>query len=1304
MFSVLYVDDEQDLLDLGKLFLEQSPEFRVGITSSARDALALLATQPFDAIVSDYQMPEMDGIAFLKTVRERFGDVPFILFTGRGREDVVIQAINNGVDFYLQKGGDVRAQFAELSHKIRQAVARRKAEISLIESEKRLADIINFLPDATLAINRDGIIIAWNRAIEEMTGLPADAILGKGDHEYALPFYGERRPILIDLIFEPDEVIEQKYAHIVRHKDILIADTTLPRLKGKVVTLLGKASPLYNSQGEIVGAIEAIRDITVQKNAEDELRAAYEQISASEEELREQLDVLEASEKKIRESEARLRYMTGFYEKAKGPEGELLGYAVEGAGAVTESPLGYLAFLNDDESELSMYAWSRSAMKECAIRDKPIVYKTAKTGLWGEAVRQRRAVITNDYAAPNPAKKGYPLGHPEIVRHMNVPIMDSGHIVLVAGVANKPADYTDTDVQELLLLMQSLWLVIKRRRAEGALLESEEKYRDLFENSVLGIFRTTREGKFSAINDTFARIAGYDSPQQMMETIKDVRTQLYVNPEDRDRFVNALQTDGVVKDFEAQYYHRDGHAVWILINAKAVCDSQGEVLYYEGTIEDITGQKNDKDALLREKIFSSAVLESIPGLLYLYDSEGKLVRWNKSHETVSGYTAEELGRMQLLDWFKGDDEAIRVISEGVGRALKEGQSSASANLLTKSGKRIPFFFTAKRLEIEGKTYFTGVGIDITDRQQAQDELRAAYERITASEERYRNVIEFSPSGMHFYELLPDGSLIFIGANPAADTILGVENSSFIGKTIEDAFPGLTGTEIPEQYRKVAAGGGIWHTDQVIYDQGKIQGAYAVQAFQIRPGVVVAVFLDITERKIAEQALREKTEELDQYFTTSLDLFCIADIHGNFRRLNPEWEKALGYTLPELEGHRFLDFVHPDDLPATLEVISQLSNQQDVLNFTNRYRHKDGTFRWIEWRSRPLGELIVAAARDITPRMEIEEALRESEAKYRAIFENIQDVYYLSDADGNLVMASPSITALLGYASLDEVIGKNIARDLWWYPEQRQAFIDEIKKYGSVTNYEVILKRKDGKPVTVATSSHFYSGRDGPIAGVEGIFHDMTAIKTADQQIQLLATLMDISPVSVTVHDPEGRFLYANQRTFDLHGWPRDEFMALNLHQLDVPVSEELINERISQLREHGEVTFDVEHYRRDGSTFPLQVIAKLTRWNDHDVILSVATDISGRIAAEQELREAEKNYRTLVENSQSIIYTILPDGIMTFVSPSWTTLLGHEPSEVVDHDFRNFVHKDDIPACDEFLQKIVESRTTQPGIEYRVFH
>ena len=125
MISVLYVDDDSALLDIGKIFLEKMGNFSVETCTSAPEALKRLEQTAYHAVLSDYDIPGMNGIEFLKAVRVQSPALPFIIFTGRGREDVVVEAINNGVDFYLQKGGELKSQFAELSHKLRIAVKRR---------------------------------------------------------------------------------------------------------------------------------------------------------------------------------------------------------------------------------------------------------------------------------------------------------------------------------------------------------------------------------------------------------------------------------------------------------------------------------------------------------------------------------------------------------------------------------------------------------------------------------------------------------------------------------------------------------------------------------------------------------------------------------------------------------------------------------------------------------------------------------------------------------------------------------------------------------------------------------------------------------------------------------------------------------------------------------------------------------------------------------------------------------------------------------------------------------------------------
>lgn len=169
MISILYVDDEAPLLDIAKTYLERTGDFSVETSTSAPEGLALLQEQAFDAIISDYQMPEMDGIVFLQQVRSSGDTIPFILFTGRGREEVVIQALNEGADFYLQKGGEPKSQFAELAHKVRQAVSRRQAEEALKKSKQHYRNLIRNASEAIFVI-QDGLLRMANPQLAELLG------------------------------------------------------------------------------------------------------------------------------------------------------------------------------------------------------------------------------------------------------------------------------------------------------------------------------------------------------------------------------------------------------------------------------------------------------------------------------------------------------------------------------------------------------------------------------------------------------------------------------------------------------------------------------------------------------------------------------------------------------------------------------------------------------------------------------------------------------------------------------------------------------------------------------------------------------------------------------------------------------------------------------------------------------------------------------------------------------------------------------------------------------------------------------
>jgi len=1162
MFSLLYVDDEPDLLEIGRLFLESTGEFEVSTVESGEDALTRLAQTDFDAIVSDYQMPGLTGIELLKSVRKSYPDIPFILFTGKGREEVVIEAIDNGADFYLQKGGDPRSQFAELSHKIRQAIGRKRAEKALSDSEKRLADIINFLPDATFAIDTDGQVIAWNRAIEEMTGISAPDILGKGNYEYAIPFYGNRRPILIDLILEPDDIVLHYYSNIHREETTLSAETNLPHPKGERITVLAKVSPLYNRNGDIVGAIESIRDITelkrteeelrtlneqlsasdeelrsqldeivtaqqerekseenfrtlvdnapdamyiqtnnrfmylnnaalrllgasspdqllgmntfdrihpsfherirervqdltvdkkpvglleevylkldgtpvdveatavplqylgeqgslvtvrditVRKRADAEIRAAYEQLQAAEEELRAQYETLAQSEKLIRASEGRLRYMLGFYELAGGNQQDLMDYAVEGAGAVTESPLGYLAFLNEDESELTMYSWSKSAMKECTLREKPLVYKTEKTGLWGEPVRQRQPVITNDYAAPGPMKKGYPEGHPQIVRHMSVPVIDNGRVVLVAGVANKPGDYTERDVKNLQLMVQGLWQVLKRKQTEAALIENEARFRSIFDNSPYPIVindRVTR--KYVAVNAAFLRETGYTLEEVLGKDALELGT---IPPEDQERLIMLHRTRSRVDQEPITLIAKDGKKSHILISALPVMlHNEPAILTMTANITELERTRNELEVRQRQM---EEIASTIPGVVYQYyiRSDGTSGFYYVNLKSGAEIFGADATITDFLGWFTGhvhEDDRSRFVESNASAARERVPWNFEGRFVKSSGEEIWFQGVSCPVVHENELVFTGLLADITERKQnelrlqamneqlaaAEEELREQYsslaksgDALKESEEKYRLLVEVTGTG---YVILDEEGRV-IDANPAYVRLTGwTDRSEIIGRSV------LEWTQESERGKNEASvrqcvRDGIIKDFEINYVDVtgrivpvEINAAVVHEGGKVR---IIALTRDISGRKATERALRTSESQYRTLVENSHDIIFTLDNEGIFTFVSPSVTALLGYAPSEMIGKSYRRFVHPDDVPVCETYIAKAVEKGDIrADVEYRIFHADGSIRiQISNISQVYDDggsvlFMVGTARDVTDLKRSETAIRETSRK------------------------------------------------------------------------------------------------------------------------------------------------------------------------------------------------------------------------------------------------------------------------------------------------------------------------------------
>jgi len=398
--------------------------------------------------------------------------------------------------------------------------------------------------------------------------------------------------------------------------------------------------------------------------------------------------------------------------------------------------------------------------------------------------------------------------------------------------------------------------------------------------------------------------------------------------------------------------------------------------------------------------------------------------------------------------------------------------------------------------------------EMARRDRIEQELRKTNELLANSEQRYRLLIE----QLEFPVLvitLADARVLYV--NHRAALFFGVPAGEAVGEYAPDYWV------YPETRERFIA---------ELVKTGRVSGFEALlrtRAGEPRWALVSAnlveyvdkqasfiVFSDITERKHMEEELQASKEESNTYFMNSLDLLCIADTDGYFRRLNPEWQRTLGYRISELEGTRFLDLVHRDDLEATLRAVAELQTGRTVLNFVNRFRHRDGSCRWIEWRSVPSGQLIYAVARDITDRKQAEEALRESESRYRRLHESLRDGFASTDLDGRILEANQVFHELLGYGR-EELAGRPYQE---LTPERWQAYEADILAQQVLTRgysdvYEKELRRRDGGLVPVELRTYLMRDQAGQPTGYWAIIRDITERKRAEEgRLELERRLLD----------------------------------------------------------------------------------------------------------------------------------------------------------------------------------------------------
>jgi len=295
---------------------------------------------------------------------------------------------------------------------------------------------------------------------------------------------------------------------------------------------------------------------------------------------------------------------------------QVLVATLDEVGQLTGSPIGFYHFLDADQKTLTLQAWStRTTAEFCTAAGQGQHYSIDQAGVWVDCVRERRPVIHNDYLAlPASRRKGLPPGHAHVERELVVPVFRGELIVAILGVGNKARPYDEIDLATVALLADLAWEVAERKLAEAARRESEENYHSLFQNASIGIFHSLPEGRFLRVNPALAAMFGYDSPEEMVSTITDIRTQLYLDSTRHANVLgNTLQRTGWVYA-ENLYRRKDGRVLIGNLAIRRVLHADGSLAYLEGFVEDVTERKRIANAEHDQRTLAEALRDTAMAL------------------------------------------------------------------------------------------------------------------------------------------------------------------------------------------------------------------------------------------------------------------------------------------------------------------------------------------------------------------------------------------------------------------------------------------------------------------------------------------------------------------------------------------------------------------------------------------------------------------------------------------------------------------------------------------------------------------
>ncbi len=886
-------------------------------------------------------------------------------------------------------------------------------------------------------------------------------------------------------------------------------------------------------------------------------------------------------------------------------------------------------------------------------------------------------------------------------------------------------------------------IIMVNQRSNAEMREAREQFELIFNTGPDATLITRpKDGLIVNINEGFTALTGYTRDETVGKS--NLEINLWTNPADRQNVVSELGKKGFCDNYEAIFQLKDGSQIDGTISAKIIT-LQG-VQHIISVTRDITARKRAEQALQRSEEKYRSLVENINDVFYTLDSRGNITYVSPVVERLSKYKASDLIGKPFTGFVYPDD--LPGLLDSFNRLVSGQLEPWEFRIVDKDGSIIFVRTSSRPLYEDGEIVgFTALIADITGRKRAEAALKESESNYRLLAEHMTDTVWLmdmqlkttyqSPSVQNTRGFTPQEIMEMPLEKHATPESLKVATEVFleeIAKVEADPHYNFMRTLDLEFYRK--DGTTFWseNTFSLIRDENG------------KPVSILGEGRDVTDRKQAQDLLLISEERYRGVVENANEIIIVAQ-DGLVKFANRRMEELSGYSREELLSVAFIEFIHPDDRQFLVESdFRKLSGDKFVAAHPVRLIDKGGQAIWmeisavvIEWEGRRATLNFVS---DITERRKSEEALRESEKRYRSLVENAMEAVIVIQ-DGLIRYANPRAFEITDYPR--EQVEPRPFMD-FIHPDDRAMVIDRYSRrlkgeaLGTVYPIRLVDNLGNVKWVQISTAVVSWQGQPATLTFMADISQNKRAERVVEIQRDLglkLSQANDLNQalppcleaaIEIAGMDSGGIYLVdpdmgdlnlacssglSREFTDSASSFPKSsanarlilagkplymQYRDLDLRVDDVRRSEGLKAVALVPVSSGKRVIACLNIASHSVEEIPQ---------NARNAVETIVSQIGGaidRLQAREALQESEKKFRLLIENSHDIIYTLTPDGVFTFVSPAWTTLLGHPVNQVAGHPFQPFVHPDDLPACMAWLQKVVETGQRQEGIEYRVRH